>query len=740
MRRDMDETVRHVSDPALALRILGIQRDLASRLRTSMPLCEALRIILESALQIDEFDSGGIYLRDTRTGQLDLITSKGISDEMTREVSLYRPEHPRARLVATGRPIYAQYSPENPRAHLVPSGEPLHAADQAFPLEARPQKEMQEGLRGLAVVPIVFEGEVIGALNLASHTLQEFSACSKDAIELFVTFIAATIKYIQALELAQERQKNLEVLFEASEDFFFVIDLQGHILHTNPAISRRLGYTSEELRRLTVMDLHHPQRTREALEILHAVLSKERACCPLAMRTRDGQTIPVETRLSRCRWNEQEVIFGISRDVSERLHAEEALREANENLERRVEARTVELNRTTQQLLGILAHTPSLVSLFDREGHWLRASASMIRLLGARREEELIGKRFSALLSPSSAAEFQARVDLVLCTGKPHETEDRQVLSGDEHIYQSVLFPLLEPDGRIEMLCCMGTDISDRLQVEEERRRTQEQLLRADKMISLGVLVSGVAHEINNPNQFIMTHTYPLKKIWEDAVPILDRYFRENGDFMLGGKEYSSRRDQVPQMFLDLLSGSQRIRNIVDELRAYSREEQPDFFSPVDLNKVVQSAIALVGNLLQKATSRFSACCREELPSIRGSYQRLEQVVINLIKNSCQALPDPRSAIRVSTDYREDQHAVLLEIVDEGAGMSEVVLRQCRDPFFTTRWNSGGTGLGLPICDRIIEEHGGTLDIRSTPGSGTRILIQLPAVERPATVTEGVPA
>jgi polar amino acid transport system substrate-binding protein len=146
----------------------------------------------------------------------------------------------------------------------------------------------------------------------------------------------------------------------------------------------------------------------------------------------------------------------------------------------------------------------------------------------------------------------------------------------------------------------------------------------------------------------------------------------------------------------------------------------------VDLNAVLRSAISLLSNMINKSTSHFSVNYGDNLPKLRGNSHRLEQVIINLIQNACQALPDTRRGISLSTSYDEKTPSIVVRVQDEGVGIPPDVLPHITDPFFTTRSNSGGIGLGLSISSRIVKEHGGTMAFSSEPGKGTTAEITVP--------------
>jgi len=276
-------------------------------------------------------------------------------------------------------------------------------------------------------------------------------------------------------------------------------------------------------------------------------------------------------------------------------------------------------------------------------------------------------------------------------------------------------------------------EISERRQVEEELRLNQQQLVQADKMAALGVLVSGVAHEINNPTGLILLEVPILKRFQGDAGKILERYYLENGDFSCGGLPYSRMRQEVPRSLEKIQDAGKRIKRIVDDLKDFARRDETDCSEIVDLNATAQAAVRLVEPSIRKATTNFSAEYRKALPLIRGNAQRIEQVLINLILNACQALPDTGRGIELATWHDAFRGTVVFRLRDEGKGIAPEHLSRLTDPFFTTKQNEGGTGLGLSVSAGIVKEHGGTLQFASIPGSGTTVTLTLPEYQEEKT-------
>lgn len=262
----------------------------------------------------------------------------------------------------------------------------------------------------------------------------------------------------------------------------------------------------------------------------------------------------------------------------------------------------------------------------------------------------------------------------------------------------------------------------------EELRLNQQQLVQADKLAALGILVSGVAHEINNPNGMILLNMPILKEAYADAVELLEERYQREGDFPLGGLPYSRMRRELPLMMDEMHDGAKRIKRIVEDLKDFARLDDRAEQEQIGLNEVAQASVRLVERSLRTATNRFEAEYGAGLPPVRGNRQRIEQVLVNLLLNACQALPDSSRGIFLTTYYDPAGSLVGLTLRDEGSGIAPEHLARLTDPFFTTKRESGGTGLGLSVSAGIVKEHGGLLDFSSTPGQGTTVTLLLPAV------------
>ncbi len=246
----------------------------------------------------------------------------------------------------------------------------------------------------------------------------------------------------------------------------------------------------------------------------------------------------------------------------------------------------------------------------------------------------------------------------------------------------------------------------------------QRQLIQTEKHASLGRLVAGIAHEINNPIQFIHGNMSFLSEAFSDALALLDAESARRPDLRLARLEYAFFRKQVPVLLQDMADGAERIGEIVRELRSFARNDEGRLDEEVDLAAVVQTAVRLLHNQLKHA--RVEEEIDPALPRLRGNVALLQQVMVNTLQNAYQALPrdgSGRIAIRVRT--AQDGAGVKLSVEDNGSGIPPEIRGRIFDPFFTTRQAAGGTGLGLAIIEGIIQQHRGQIQVESQVGKGT---------------------
>jgi signal transduction histidine kinase len=267
-------------------------------------------------------------------------------------------------------------------------------------------------------------------------------------------------------------------------------------------------------------------------------------------------------------------------------------------------------------------------------------------------------------------------------------------------------------------------NISEKRQLEETARQQELQLIQANKMSTLGTLVSGVAHEINNPNQYIMLNARIMERGWQDVFNYLD----ELNIMMvpsIAGLPYAEARQTLPSLASAIQDGAKKIETIVGGLKDYSRARSESSRVKFDLNDAVRRTVSLLGHFAVKKTDHLTVNYAPEPLSTFGDAAQVEQVISNLLINALESLPDKKSAVLVTTGMDAKQQTVWVSVKDEGKGIPAELLTKICDPFFTTKFDQGGTGLGLAISSTLVQANKGRLTFSSKLDSGTCAVLYL---------------
>lgn len=256
-----------------------------------------------------------------------------------------------------------------------------------------------------------------------------------------------------------------------------------------------------------------------------------------------------------------------------------------------------------------------------------------------------------------------------------------------------------------------------------EKKRLQNEAARANRLASLGELAAGVAHEINNPNGLVLLN---MPTISDTLLESLQELEKQNPSLRVGGFEIGRAREIMPQLTEETKDAALRIRQIVEDLKDFAHRDSSDNLITFDLNQSVEKALRLANNTIKKSTDFFQYDLSDQLPPVRGNPQRIVQVIVNLLVNACESLPDRSAELSLKTTNNQNTQQITLQVADQGIGIKAEDLQHVTDPFFTTRRKSGGTGLGLSVSARIVREHNGTLSIDSQPGKGTCVTVSLP--------------
>ena len=371
--------------------------------------------------------------------------------------------------------------------------------------------------------------------------------------------------------------------------------------------------------------------------------------------------------------------------------------------------------------------SPMMMHSADRDGHLLNVNDQWLKVLGYERDE-VIGQNIAEFLSDNSRTNFHEVIKPeFLRTGQLNRVPYEMVKKNGD-IVTALVSAASQKDrfGRVTSSITAVEDVTDLKRIEKEARLARERMFQAAKMVSLGTVVSGVAHEINNPISFVMLNAPALKKIWSDLVPVLTDYKNRHGALEAGGFTYDELIEDVPDL-LDLIhQGARRIKAIVGDLKSYSRQTPTDLDEQIDINRVVENSIKFTQTLITKATDRFTANLGRGIPSFTGNSHRIGQVLINLLVNACESLENRNQAITIETVFDPSENMVVCRVCDEGEGVNDENMRQLTDPFFTTKRDTGGTGLGLSVSAGIVASHGGSIEITPNPDKGITVALIFP--------------
>lgn len=514
-------------------------------------------------------------------------------------------------------------------------------------------------------------------------------------------------------EVLREREEKYGAVLQSIEELYYEVDLAGNLTISNDSMSKILGYSKDELMGMNNRQYMDEETSKKVYQSFNQVYQTgvPTKAFDWELIRKDGTKRILETSVSLLRNSKGRPIgfYGIGRDITERKQGEEALRQSEEKY------RTI-LHSIEEGYYEV-----------DLTGKFTFFNDYLVKSLGYTREE-LMGLSNRQYMSPETAQLVFKTFNEVYRTGNSKKDFEWELINKDGTTrFVEVSVSLMRNErGEPKGFYGIARDVTERRQAEEQARFHQQQMVQASKMVALGTLVSSMAHEINNPNNFIMLNTPLLLEAWENSRPILEEYYEENGDFIIGGMKYTEMRENIPTLFSGILDGSKRIKEIVEDLRDFVRRDTSDMSQSVDVNAVLKSAVSLLSYLIMKSTNHFSIEYGDRLPLLKGNFQRLEQVIINLIQNACQALQDIRKGIFVSTSYDEQRQSIVIKVEDEGIGIPPEILPHITDPFFTTKHESGGTGLGLSISSRIVKEYGGRLAFTSENKKGTKAEIFLP--------------
>ncbi|MBL0226657.1 MAG: PAS domain S-box protein [Geobacteraceae bacterium] len=566
----------------------------------------------------------------------------------------------------------------------------------------------------------------------------------ESALELIVPI--DTRKTIE--EALVHSQMRFQSLVESSVDWIWEVDSAGRYTYAGPQCRHLLGYDPEEIIGMTpFMLMPEDERGRVSSFFIQTAASRQPFCLlENSLIHKDGRLVVMET--SGAPFFDSDGTFsgyrGIDRDISDRKALEALQQSYQEKLEQQVYEQTIKLQlllaeqsqsffelqsvesslrQSELRFRQVFEHTKDAIILIDWQTGTILDANPTARDMFECRYDSLPGRSWADLQvrdesnAPLKLHDIGSHGEFMLMRGEVTTFTGRVLII-------SIWGKLLQLEGSQTVYCSLR-DITDKIRLEKEAQEIQTKLIQTNKMTSLGFLVSGIAHEINNPNNNILLSAQLLNNTWQDVVPILDRRFDEEGDYILAGDFYSEVRQSIPKYFNMITDGSRRIEIIINNLRDFTIKSKSELTQEVDVNRIASISASILQHQIKKHTRNFTLSLSPVPLTIKGNQQQLEQVLVNLIVNAIQSLSSIDRAVRLTTGYDASQQSVIVTVSDEGCGIQPEHLPYVFDPFFSTKLESGGTGLGLAISSNIIKEHGGRLEIKSAAGIGTTAVIIL---------------
>ncbi len=466
----LDITESRISEEALKHQstMLSILNEIISSANKAEDLPKLLTTMLEESLRLLDFDAGGIYLVDHSTRTADVVHSKNIPSDLLTEIQSVSID-------------------KKPYDTLFIQNEPIITENYA---QIAPDRSKKSGFQSMASIPLLSKGVAIGALNIVSSRRYVISEAEKQTLTSIGRELGSTLERMVAEEQAKKVLKNLETLFNSIDEMVFVLDMKGNILAVNAAVQKRLSYSAEELTGTNILLLHVPERRSEALQIVQGMIAGTIDSCPVPVLAKGGERIEVETKVIRGWWNNQEVLIGVTRDVTERNRMIESVRESESHLNSIIRVAPIGIgvvsNRIIQSVNDLLCQMTGYTA------------------------EELIGKSSSSLYQTQEEFEYVGREKYGQIAQKGSGSVETRWQKKDGTIIDILLSSTpLDPSDLTTGVTFTALDIT-------ERKRVEEALVQANKKLTL--LSRITRHDINNQLTVLMGYLGILEKKQPDTT------------------------------------------------------------------------------------------------------------------------------------------------------------------------------------------------------------------------------
>lgn len=482
----------------------------------------------------------------------------------------------------------------------------------------------------------------------------------------------------------------LQNILQSIEGGILTVDKNSKITFFNQSAEEITGFKQEEVLGKDCCDILKSDfceefcPLEEVLETGKSVFNYE-----VSITGRTGKTIPVNVTTSPLFSNDNEAIGAIEnfRDLTKHKGLWGKLRE---------ERNKAQLYLNIAGVIIIAINKQGEISLINKKG---------CDVLGYQ-EKEIIGKNWYDLCVPENVREERKELFKEVMAGEREEAEDYENIiltkSGEERIIAWHNTTLIDENGQIFGTLSSGEDITKRKQAEEE-------LIQSEKLVSLGQLAASVVHEVNNPLAGIMVY-----------VKLFQKKYREN----------KLQDESTEQQLLKMEKELDRTTRIIRNLLTFARQSESSM-RPIDINKAIDAALLLVENQINLENIGLDKNLDPDLPQVLADFDKIQQVLINIILNAIQAMPDgghltiKTSSVKGIVVEGTKKDTVRIDITDTGIGIPKENLKKLFTPFFTTKEKGKGVGLGLSVVHGIIGKHHGKIEVESELDTGTTFSIYL---------------